>query len=501
MKKHIFLFIGLISVCVVNAQSITDALQFSEDEIQGSARFRGLSGAFGALGGDMSAVSINPAGSAIFNTTHASLSLTNNNIKNEVYYFNEKNNTTNSDFDLNQAGTTIVLTSTNPNTDWKKITFGFAYDRTSNYDDNWIAQGVNTNSIDSYFLNIANNNQIPYSILQLQNGEYVEDAYANIGYQFGYAYQQAFLGYQAYIIEPSIDDDTVYYSNLGQGTFNQKYIYSSNGYNGKVSINIATQYKDNIYLGVNFNSHFIDYNRFIGIYENNSNPGSLVTNIDFENRLKTTGNGFSFQLGAIAKLTPELRIGFAYKTPTWFNLEEETRQYINSNEAPFDIGYISDIINVFPSYKLKTPSNITGSIAYVFGKQGLISFDYSLKDYSNIKFKPTSDPDFAYQNNLISNNLKTTSTYKIGSEYRFKDLSVRAGYRLEESPYKNNSTVGDLTGYSLGLGYNFGRTKLDLTYDTYKRESNYQLYDIGLTDFANINNQNSNITLSLSFDM
>ena len=55
------------------AQGFYDALRYSTDEIQGTARFRGMSGAFGALGGDMSAVSLNPAGSAVFTRGHTCL--------------------------------------------------------------------------------------------------------------------------------------------------------------------------------------------------------------------------------------------------------------------------------------------------------------------------------------------------------------------------------------------------------------------------------------------
>lgn len=72
---------------------------------------------------------------------------------------------------------------------------------------------------------------------------------------------------------------------------------------------------------------------------------------------------------------------------------------------------------------------------------------------------------------------------------------------MEESPYKNETTIGDLTGYSFGLGYSFGRTKLDITFDAFERETNYQLFDIGLTDSANLDTSNSNVTLSLSFDL
>ena len=140
-------------------------------------------------------------------------------------------------------------------------------------------------------------------------------------------------------------------------------------------------------------------------------------------------------------------------------------------------------------------------MAYIFGKDGLISFDYSTKDYSKAKFKPTTDNYFASQNDIISNNLKSSSAYKLGGEYRIKQVSLRAGYRFEESPYENESFVGDLTGYSFGLGYNFGNTRLDLTFDTSERDTNYQLFDAGLTDSVNLNTNRDNITLSLSFNL
>ena len=75
MKKLLMLCIGLASSAYILAQDVTDAVRYSMDEIQGTARFRSMSGAFGALGGDMSAVNINPAGSAIFNNSHASASI------------------------------------------------------------------------------------------------------------------------------------------------------------------------------------------------------------------------------------------------------------------------------------------------------------------------------------------------------------------------------------------------------------------------------------------
>ena len=82
-----------------------------------------------------------------------------------------------------------------------------------------------------------------------------------------------------------------------------------------------------------------------------------------------------------------------------------------------------------------------------------------------------------------------------------KQFSFRGGYRFEESPYANGFTVGDLTGYSLGLGYSFGNTKLDITYDGWNRTNETPLYNVGLTDTAVIDRTNSNLTLSLSFNI
>jgi hypothetical protein len=511
MKKLLLLFVGILSTGIIYAQDVTDAVRYTQDEIQGTARYRGLSGAFGALGGDMSAVSINPAGSAIFNNSHISLSLSNNNIKNDVQYFNGFNTSKESNIDLNQTGAAFVFYNRNSNSDWTKFAFSAAYDKVQNYNNDWLAYGTNSTSIDRYFLDITEKQAIPFGVLKLQPGEYIEEAYADIGSSpaYGYPVQQVFLGYWAGIIDPvnldnsTNDDETNYFSNTAPAdSYYQEFYYASSGYNGKFSLNFATSYKDRLYLGINLNSHFINYDKFTSFYETNNDPDSLTKNIVFENWLSTYGSGFSFQLGAIAKITNDLRLGLSYNSPTWYRIEEELIQGIDSNIADPDIGYISNIINIYPSYNLQTPGKFTGSLAYIFGEYGLISFDYSLKDYSNTKFKPTSDAYFATQNNAINNQLTTASTYKIGGEIRLKQLSLRGGYRLEESPYKNGNTLGDLKGYSLGLGYSFGSFKLDMAFDQAKQTAEYRLYNnSGFPSSASLDSRFTNVTVTAAFNL
>jgi long-subunit fatty acid transport protein len=95
----------------------------------------------------------------------------------------------------------------------------------------------------------------------------------------------------------------------------------------------------------------------------------------FDNDLYTYGTGFSFQVGAIAKVTNEMRVGLAYESSTWYNLSDELSQKlvsVSSSSTGDDINDVSDprLTNFLRTVKL--PSKLTGSFAYVFGARGLI---------------------------------------------------------------------------------------------------------------------------------
>jgi hypothetical protein len=506
MKKLLLLFIAALAMPNIYSQDITDVVRYSTDNVKGTARYRAMSGAFGALGGDLSGVSINPAGSAIFTKSHVSLSLSNYNIENEASYFGGPYSNSNSNFEMSQGGAAFVFNNTDTNSPWKKAVVSLIYDQTQNFNDAFFASGINTRSIDSYFL--ANAQGLRLDEISAFEGESYTDAYGDIGATFGYGHQQAFLGFESFILEPEdIDDDsnTVYMSNIAPGTFNQEYSLASTGYNGKFGINASIQHQDNLYLGVNLNSHFVNYNRSTFLFEGNNNVGSLVNEVGFENNLSTIGTGFSFQLGAISKLNDVIRVGFTYDSPVWYNLKDDTTQYLSTlrteNGSIITTTLDPQVINVFADYDIQTPAKVTGSLALILGKQGLISFDYSRKDYSKAKLKPESDSVFAAENNFINNALGVSTTYKVGAELRHKQFSFRGGYKLEESPYNDTNFYGDLKGYSFGVGLNFGSTKLDLAYENSERTINHQLYNVGLTDAVTIDGNNSDVTLSLSFSL
>lgn len=500
MKRYLLLFFAGISFSVIKAQETTteDALRLAVNRLTGTARFVSMSGAFGSVGGDLSAININPAGSIFFNNNYGTITASNYNTKNNASYFGTNTTDNKNTLDVNQLGAVFVFIDNNYNNDWKKFSLAINYEN-NNLGNSIYAAGTNPyNSIGNYFLNFAQG--IPLNVLTDNNFD-----------QLSFNEQQAFLGYNTYIFDSQTgnSNDTQYYTNIPLGgNYSQQNLVYTTGYNGKLTGNFSTSYKDKISFGINLNAHFVDINKSFTVFERNSNPpyqtGSTISEILFENQLYTTGNGFSFNLGTIFKPIESVRIGVAYESPTWYNLTDELTQGVattsinnpDNNSSPNSYQYPV----VFLPYTVQTPGKWTGSFAYIFGKKGLISADISTKDYSNTQFRPTNDILYSSLNNSMSNELKNAIEYRIGGEYKLKQFSLRAGYHFEESPYKVDQTFGDLEGYTGGLGYNFGESRIDLAYSYDYRKMNQAFLSSGMTDLSRISRYNNNVTISYSIN-
>ncbi len=500
MKRHLTFI--LVSLCAfVSAQNINDVLRYGTENIQGTARFQSMGGAFGALGGDLSALNINPAGAAVFNNSLVTFSGTYFNIDNEANYFGTQTNSNVNDININQIGGVFVFNNTNSNSDWKKFSLAFNYDLARNFENSYLVSGRSNQGVDSYFLDFAQGT--PLGAILLEDGELIENGYLDIGANGGFSDQQAFLGYYGGVIDP-IDDDAQtdqYVRNASYTTVDQQFQRSSIGYNSKFTANMASEYKDKLYLGASLNFHSVFNERVDRLTETGYDTDSEIQRTSFDNLLTTRGNGFSFTMGAIAKLNEFVRLGGSYQSPTWYRLNDDLSQRINSNLADEDINFIDfGIINLFETYTIQTPSKLTGSMAIIFGKNGLLSFDYGYQDFSNAELRPQSDPNFQIVNNNIANQLGAVSTFRLGGEYRIEKVSLRAGYRFEQSPYVDTDTIGDLNSISGGIGYNFGGNRLDFSLNRLDQQVNEQLLDTGLITPATINRIRTNATLSYTIN-
>ena len=75
MKKlYIALLLGGASL-MASAQATFDVLKMSETELSGTSRYMSMAGAFGALGGDASAVTINPGGIGVYRSSDISATM------------------------------------------------------------------------------------------------------------------------------------------------------------------------------------------------------------------------------------------------------------------------------------------------------------------------------------------------------------------------------------------------------------------------------------------
>jgi len=451
MKKKGYLALLCLCSFAMTAQSLSyvdQAVLFSTESNYGTARYVGMSGAFGALGNDMSAVDINPAGLAVYNRGEFSstLSYRDTDIK-STFYGNTIYN--NDDYlRFSQIGGMNTWDSFGV-PDIIKFSFGFNYSIVNDYNNNYAVQG---------------NSGIP---------QYPDDPDFNF--------------------DDNPDND-INYVNVDDQFF---YNYTS-GINDKFNFSFATLYKDIIYLGASMAFHHIDFYQNTILEESNNDGAGNFMDVRNEEYLSTYASGFNFGLGIIVKPTAGLRLGASYQSPIWYDLSERYEQrlsYVFNGEIDPDPYY--PLPNYF-DYQLKTAGKFTGSVAYVFGTHGLISFDYIYQGYKNTNLKPSSF--FIDENADLSTGLRNTSSFKIGTEWKYHILSFRGGYRIIQSPYADTSTAYDVEGYSFGLGIKFSRQfAIDFAYDNSAYQEQYRFLSAAGTNPSQLEVNNDRFTSSIIF--
>ena len=251
-------------------------------------------------------------------------------------------------------------------------------------------------------------------------------------------------------------------------------------------------------MGLNFNFHDILIEKELRHIESNFDSDSAITNIDFRNYLTTVGNGLSLQGGFIYKIG-SIRLGLSYKTPTYYTLEDNLDQYMETSSIDIDGNTYTDIVdprvtNIY-EYDFKSPSKLTISGAAVINNMILLSFDIISKNYAKTKFSHQFEDVYLDLNNALARNLNSVLDYNFGAELKLGELSLRGGYKILNSPYKVVNT-NYFNSSSFGLGYNFNSSTIDLALVNSNTDYNYQLFDSGLTESASINDKKANIILS-----
>jgi len=494
VKNYISLLLFFI-FSLSYSQTIDDIIRVSSYYNDGTARFNAMGGAFSSLGGDLSAISINPASSSIFtyNEFGITIGLDDNTIENNLNGYLSK--TKSSLQTLNQLGAVWVFTN-------GKAKFSFAYNLQNvySYSDDFSFSGNNSNSIDRYFLYYADG--VPSDDLLIYSDETTQSVYQYLGENYGFGDQQAFLGYQGYVINSSDNSNNTYKTNAIYNQVFQDISIERIGNHYKHSLNIGGSYNNHVFLGANLNFHEIEFQERKIFNESGYSNNSELRNVNFNEYYNSNGFGFSVQLGTIIKVR-NFRIGLSYQSPTWIDFEEENEQIletkVSSDNQIKTYSIDPKTVNIYDKYQLRLPSKSTIGFSQVFGQKGLISLDYEITKYNNAMFPDNDDNYLNELNYIIDDELYgTAQSIRLGGEYRIKNNSLRAGVFHYKGP--ENLNENKINGFSVGYGINFGASKFDISYVSQSSYFTNNLYPKGLTTFYSTDKSVNKIIASFHYN-
>jgi hypothetical protein len=500
--KNFFACLFIFGMFGLHAQTIDDILKVSYQDYEGTARFASMGGAFGALGGDISGVGVNPAGLAVFRKSHVSFTPSLNYIYNNSDIAGIQTDNSRARVGISSLGAVFVL----ENQSRTKWNLGVTYMKKSNFNRRTgVKDVVNTNSIIDYFTYKANENKDFFEPSSLDS----YDAF----YNYNPLEWDVVMAYGTYLIDWNGDN---YYGALNEGDRVYQQINSlTTGSSGETTFNIGMSLNDKLFAGVLLGMTILNYEREVDYREYaHENNTSDFDRLAYNTNLKIKGFGMNYKFGIIYKPIQPIRFGLSFHSPDYFmypykNIEEEDyysspamdNLYTASLEAQYKTDNTSFRDGPGEEYylffeKIKTPYKATGSLAFIIGKLGLVSMDCEYVDYSRIKLRGT-DPTNVY-NSDVGRYFKNTVNLRFGTEIWIKNLALRAGYRHNPSPDKSYDLSRQT--YSAGLGWKFRQLNIDMAYIQTNNTDYYTHYAGADRITENLKNKRFSLTLGWTFD-
>lgn len=449
--KLTLLFVCLFVTKSLLAQTDEDALRYSQLTPFGTARFMGAGGAFGALGADISALSTNPAGVAIYRGNEFTFTPGLSFIRSQTDFLKNNNDSRKYNFNISNFGFVWVSPNNSKDARWKSVNFSFGSNRMANLHNNIYYRGLNTsNSLMNNYMSYLGNNAVAPSAL--------DDAYP---FDISLAYDTKLITYTPF--------NNTYKSALTKAGLEQSKSINTRGAVNEYYFAFGGNYNDKLYIGASVNMPFLRYvmsSTFSERDRNDSIPDFIK--YDLTNNLRTSGVGINIKAGLIYRVNDYLRLGTSIHSPTFFTM---TDRYSSSINSAFVSGsYESFSPNGNFNYSLVTPWRVVGSAAVLFKKYGFLSADYELVDYSSAYYNfnngNTSDKEFEnIQNNLITTKYTASGNLRIGAEAVLDIFRVRAGYAFYGSPFQTGLGVNGFANTFNNLSAGFGFREQDFYLD------------------------------------
>lgn len=538
IKFAVVMVCALVGTTIVSAQNLYDATRLMERDLNGTARFVGMGGAMGALGGDISTMGTNPAGIGIYRSNDVMTTFGFSNV-------GMKSNLNGSKMELDKFHGSfdnigfVISSRIGNETSLRFVNFGFNYRKVKSFNKNMALGGM----MQDQFGGAMSQSDLFATLSTGLNETYLS---SNAAFTDGGANAAPWLGAMALrtrVIGLADSKDNIYASNVGYVLDAEgKPVYSpvmgeytsrERGGLHSYDFNIALNFYDRVYLGATIGGYSVDYSRN-SIYRESYR--SDISTYSLENWFDTSGSGVDFKLGIILRPfeASSFRIGAAIHTPTWFNLEDRTSAIMTSDVDMNGSGSIDkdelfeyDTMK-FPGesktkYQLITPWKYNLSLGYTIGSAVALGAEYEYSDFASAKLKYDDGMKMQDETTQIKTGLKGVHTFRVGAEFKLApEFSFRLGYnhmtaamyddtfkRIALNSISTSTEFSNLkaaNNYTLGFGYKGSMFYADLAYqlNTYK-EDFYPFYNesgrdfeiITVPDATKVTNTRSQVLLTL----
>ena len=457
MKRIATLIIVIMGVLgVVKAQGDYEAFTFSQADYWGTARFMGAGGAFGATGGDFSALSTNPAAIGLFKRYEASFTpLVLSFGYTDTYYNGERGVSQKFKYTVPQCGI-VMARDIHRENDWKSWQFGFGYNRLMDFNNTFRANAKVHGTIADMIVPHANGTD-----------------YHNLT-------GDASLAWYGFLIDTLNGMHDQYYGLYSHHNINQSALVVRSGAIDEMVFSFGGNYGDKLFIGATLGIPFLEFKENTTYSETPSDVDHIagVNRYTLYSTQRNTGTGVNLKLGVIYQPANFVRIGAAFHTPTYYwkvkdNFYREIATQL-SNGTNLDYSYEN-----YNSFTLTTPLKFNVNTSFIINKRAFIAAEYEFQDYGMATLYD-DNYDYVNENEAIRAKFGIAHYIKVGGEVNItQGFALRAGYRLKTTPYKMAKNPYNNTTHfiSAGLGYRGKIVFVDLAYVLRLNKDTYWLYD------------------------
>ena len=326
-RNRLFLLAALLPALAMQAQTSYEASALLDADLNGTARYVGMGGAMSALGADMSTMSTNPAGTALYRSWDAAFSFGGNGVTQRT-----SSNTSNArSFDsygsFDNGGVVIANKRTNEGI-LRFVNFGFNYHKVKRFDGK---MGM-ASDLGGQFSQTGQMAWQAYENLKVLesdfNPENREGFFHNNFYKEDWVGWLTLMGAQGLLIDASaLDEELASEGKNYYPSFDNNYSEVVTGGIDAYDFNISFNFADAVYLGATLTKYDVD-RKVESTYSEIFADG----NYTLQNFYRTTGSGYDFKLGVILRPFAEssFRVGVSATTPAIYNLRDYNSAILNS---------------------------------------------------------------------------------------------------------------------------------------------------------------------------